>query len=261
MNSITLLWTGGWDSTFRLLQLVEDADVPIQPLYLVDEHRSSTPREIDTMRTIRSMVEDRCPKAREQILPTDYGSYRATTMESHYREMWEALKERGRVGMQYPILASHAEQNGIERMELSIEATTGTASILESKVEPRETRVGEVYVLPREISAPESMFARFAFPLLGYTKLDMKKEAERRGWMPVLQKTWFCFNPTFGLPCGKCQPCKIARKEGMAHRVGWAGPLLASVFRANPRVAIGRALGRLGVKQQVKQLLDRVDLR
>ena len=258
MEPVILLWTGGWDSTFRLLQLLHDTDAKIQPLYLIDEERASTPKEMEVMHEIRSDLEAQLPETRHRLLPTDYGSYRPTEMEPHHRKAWEALKERGRVGLQYPILASYAEQNGIERTELSIEATTGTASILESKVEPRETRGGEVYVLPRKTSAPESMFARFAFPLLDYTKLDMKREAERRGWMAILKKTWFCFNPTFDLPCGKCYPCKIAQKEGMGHRVGWAGPVLAYI--RHPRMTAGYVLERAGIKSEIKNLLRRAGL-
>ncbi|MCS3758255.1 hypothetical protein GGP90_003069, partial [Salinibacter ruber] len=132
MNSITLLWTGGWDSTFRLLQLLHDTDAKIQPLYLVDEKRGSTPKEIEVMRTIRSDLEAQLPETEDRLLPTDYGSYQATEMEPHHRKAWEALKERGRVGLQYPILASYAEQNGIERMELSVHAESGGRGFIDS---------------------------------------------------------------------------------------------------------------------------------
>lgn len=226
-SPVILCWTGGWDSTFRLLQLLHDTEAKIQPLYLVDEKRGSTPREIDVMRDIRSDLEEEGPKARERLLPTDYGSYRATTMEPHHKQQWEALKTRGRVGLQYPVLASFAEQNGIHQMELSIEATTGSANILKPVVRRKDTPAGSVYVLTPGVEGAEGLYERFAFPLLDYTKLDMKEEAERRGWMPIMRRTWFCFNPVLGFPCGKCTPCRIARKEGMDSRVGWFGPFLS----------------------------------
>ncbi len=230
-NTVTLLWTGGWDSTFRLLQLLHDTDARIQPLYLVDEERNSTPREIGVMRRIREMIEDEMSEEAERLLPTDYGSYRATRMEPHHREKWEALKERGRVGLQYPILASYAEHNDIDRMELSIEATTGSASILESVVKQRDTPAGPLHELPPSMDGEETLFRHFTFPLLDYTKLDMRREAERREWMPIMEQTWFCHTPIWGLPCGNCHPCRIARKEGMQHRVGVVGPLLNNTKR------------------------------
>lgn len=91
-EAVLLLWTGGWDSTFRLLQLLHDTDADVQPLYLVDEGRGSTPREIETMRTIRAKIERRWPQVANRLRPTDYGSYRATQMERHHRKQWEALK-------------------------------------------------------------------------------------------------------------------------------------------------------------------------
>ncbi len=232
-NAVELLWTGGWDSTFRLLQLVADTDAHIQPRYLVDEERPSTPREIDTMRTIRSMVEDRWPEARERLLSTDYGSYRATTMEPHHRKMWEALKERGRVGLQYPILASYAEQNGIDQLELSIhkeEQEGFLDTFLTKHTETKETEVGRVGQLDDE-GGPETLFKVFTFPLLDYTKHDMKQEARQRGWKDIMEKTWFCHNPILGLPCGGCYPCEITVEGGVRSRVGYLGPVLNVVRR------------------------------
>jgi len=173
-EAFLLLWTGGWNSTLRLLQLLHDTDVDLQPLYLVDEDRGSTPREIETMRTIRGRIEDKWPETANRLRPTDYGSYRATHMEPRHREQWEALKQRGRVGLQYPILASYADHNDMDRMELSIVATGGFQDILEPAVEQRDIPAGPVYALPSSVDGPEALFEHFTFPLLNYTKLDMK---------------------------------------------------------------------------------------
>jgi len=39
---VNLLWTGGWDSTFRLLQLILDTRATIQPVYVIDTARRSS---------------------------------------------------------------------------------------------------------------------------------------------------------------------------------------------------------------------------
>ncbi len=36
-----LFWTGGWDSTFRLLQLLLDEHKAVQTYYLLDSFRAS----------------------------------------------------------------------------------------------------------------------------------------------------------------------------------------------------------------------------
>lgn len=246
-EAVLLLWTGGWDSTFRLLQLLHDTDADVQPLYLVEEGRGSTPREIETMRSIRERIEHRWPETSNRLRATDYGSYRATRMKPRHREQWEALKQRGRVGLQYPILASYANHNDMDRMDLSIERRGGTIQdILEPVVEQRDTPAGPVYALPSSVDGPEALFEHFTFPLLNYTKLDMKGEAKRRGWMPIMKQTQFCFNPTFGRPCGVCHPCRIAKREGLGERVGYVGPLMFWVL--HPRMLAGTVIRKLGLR-------------
>ena len=50
---INLLWTSGWDSTFRLLQLVVEQKVSVQPIYIIDTGRASTLTEIKSMDIIK----------------------------------------------------------------------------------------------------------------------------------------------------------------------------------------------------------------
>jgi len=52
-GEVNLLWTGGWDSTFRLLYLVFVEKRRVQPYYIVDTERRSTLNELKTMHLIR----------------------------------------------------------------------------------------------------------------------------------------------------------------------------------------------------------------
>jgi len=56
MNSetINILWTGGWDSTFRVLELT-DKNITIQPYYLKD-NRLSEKMEIDTVKSLTEEI-------------------------------------------------------------------------------------------------------------------------------------------------------------------------------------------------------------
>src|SRR5690625_188135 len=51
-----VLWTGGWDSTFRVLDLIFNKKENVQPYYIIDEHRPSTSIELRTMDDIRKMI-------------------------------------------------------------------------------------------------------------------------------------------------------------------------------------------------------------
>lgn len=51
-----LFWTGGWDSTFHLLQLLLDEYKAVQTYYLLDSTRASCPEEIETILTIKKRL-------------------------------------------------------------------------------------------------------------------------------------------------------------------------------------------------------------
>lgn len=228
-EAVDLLWTGGWDSTFRLLQLVHGTEILVRPHYLVDEERPSLSRELTAMREIREAVEHELPDAMDRLLPTEFGNYQATEIDPRYARLWEEWNRRGRVGPQYAVLASYAQNNDLRGLELCIFGGEPPLSELKSHVEVRRVAGRRRRVLPDDVGGLEALFERFAFPLLGYTKLEMEREAEESRFLPVLERTWFCHDPVFGLPCGACIPCNIAREEGLGRRVGWLGPLLHRV--------------------------------
>lgn len=53
-----LLWTGGWDSTFRLLSLLLGEQREVQPYYIIDSlrYRPAVPAEREAMRLIRQRL-------------------------------------------------------------------------------------------------------------------------------------------------------------------------------------------------------------
>ena len=52
-HTTTLLWTGGWDSTFRLLYHVLIDKQPVQPIYFINPDRQSLREELKSMALIR----------------------------------------------------------------------------------------------------------------------------------------------------------------------------------------------------------------
>ena len=67
---VVLMWTGGWDSTFRLLQLLLQHRVPVAPLYMLDDTRASSPIERKTMEAIRAALAEQHPHTRALLQPT-----------------------------------------------------------------------------------------------------------------------------------------------------------------------------------------------
>ena len=64
-----------------------------------------------------------------------------------------------------------------------------------------------------------SIFSYFSFPLLQISKKDMKRIAAEKGFLDILEKTWFCHTPWHNRPCGTCTPCDLTIKEGFDYRI------------------------------------------
>ena len=54
MEERKILWTGGWDSTFRVIELSRK-NVVIQPIYVLDSGRKSTDYEL---KAIDKIIQD-----------------------------------------------------------------------------------------------------------------------------------------------------------------------------------------------------------
>src|SRR4249919_454123 len=65
-----LFWTGGWDSTYRLLWLLLVEGRHVEPIYLVDETRRSLHVERRTMQHLRERLAEIDPQTRNLLLPT-----------------------------------------------------------------------------------------------------------------------------------------------------------------------------------------------
>lgn len=52
----------------------------------------------------------------------------------------------------------------------------------------------------------------------------MAEIGKKKQWEEILEKTWFCHHPIShpfkkGVPCGICNPCKVAIEEGFGHKI------------------------------------------
>jgi hypothetical protein len=75
--TIHLLWTGGWDSTFRLIDLALTRKFRVQPYYLLDVSRRSTGHELLAMTRLRDLLERRDVAVRDRLLPIHFRDLRA----------------------------------------------------------------------------------------------------------------------------------------------------------------------------------------
>lgn len=215
---VNLLWSGGWDSTFRLLYIVFVEKRYVQPFYIVGIG-SSTPHELRAMHVIREEIAKRDPQLADLIKPTIIVSAHDIKPDPDITAKFNRLMERlpAPIGPQYEVFARFAKQWKIPNLELCVEfgeRSPNTLVNLLSRYVNNNLQMKQI-----EENDDASIFSFFSFPLLKLSKNDMKRIAAENGFLDILEKTWFCRKPWRNRPCGICVSCNLAIKEGFGYRI------------------------------------------
>jgi hypothetical protein len=238
--TIHLLWTGGWDSTFRLIDLALTRKFRVQPYYILDVSRRSMGHELLAMTQLRDLLERRDVGVRDRLLPTHFRDLRTIRPDARIRRALESLRERAFVGLQYEYLARFAQELGLDDLELGIHHDTQSVGRLQDCVAATSTDAGRSFRLDTTTagSAERTVFGRFSFPLYELTKPEMQRVAEERGVADLMALTWFCHRPRRdGSACGTCIPCSHTIEAGLAWRMPVAGRVrhqISLTRRVNP---------------------------
>ncbi len=254
---VNLLWTSGWDSSFRLLHLLLVQKRPVQPYYIIDRGRRSLDVELRTMEKIRKAVFSKAPDTQSLLLPIIFKELEEIKPNVLITRQYRRLVGLGRLGSQYEYIARYADEVGLTDLEMSIEKDLEvpiekrTFCFFASHVRPDVIgkRTGDFYnyrLRPQPANPDVSLFKYFKFPTIELTKLDMKALAIKYGFMDVMEHTWFCHSPKNGMPCGVCHPCSITIREGQGDRIPLVGrlrylvqykvrPTIKRVLRSSPK--------------------------
>ena len=222
-----LLWTGGWDSTYRLLDLVLRNNIVVQPFYLIDSTRKSTRIELLTMRKIKDYLFEKYPHTKNLILKTVYEDTGDISPDDQISHAYAIIREKHYLGSQFPWLARFCKEHKITNMELCAGLTPGGGSslIFEPFIEQVQIDSDFVYKIKEEcFDTPEGIiFKDFVFPLFGnYDKQRINKVSDENGWTEIMTMTWFCHTPILGkISCGVCSPCEYVYQGNMEWRMPW----------------------------------------
>lgn len=220
VNEVTnLLWTGGWDSTFRLLDLVLIQKQTVQPYYIKSTIRKSSELEVQTMDKIRRMLFELAPQSKLLLLPTIYKNVNDISPNEVLTQQYKRLSAAKHLGTQYDFLARFATEAGINDLELSIHKDDHAQKFLHPYVE--ETDHDGIYRLQQNPAYEDlKLFQNFRFPILELTKLDMQETAAKYNFLDLMNETVFCHTPQKnGKPCGYCNPCRYTMEEGLSRRI------------------------------------------
>ena len=236
---VNLLWTSGWDSTFRLLDLTIVRGRKVQPYYVLDSTRASSPLELATQEKIKAALRMRFPAAAQLIEPTISIRDDDIPPSPAISASFERLRQRSIIGEQYDYLARAARHWGLNDLELSVHVDDKLFRHLDGQVE----QVDGVFQLRDGASEDLKILAAFRFPILMMAKTDMEASARTNDFADLMEMTWFCFRPVRGKPCGICNPCRYTINEGMGRRIPWQGHVRGRVrnaLRTVRNMVIGR---------------------
>ena len=242
---INILWTGGWDSTFRLLYIVLVEKKAVQPYYIIDTGRKSTLHELTAIETIKHGLGDKSPQSAALIHDPIITMRRDIRNNHQISRQYHRIASMIHLGAQYEWIALFADYHKINDLELGlIKRQHKTGKSLQDLLAPNLTGKGHDCRLKTSLDNEDlGLFQHFRFPLIGLTKLDMESIARKHGYIDLMRNTWYCFHPTReGFACGRCRPCRVARQSGHAHA---PGTFLGAVVKGKISriVYIGRRLG------------------
>ncbi|SPJ34264.1 7-cyano-7-deazaguanine synthase [Kushneria phyllosphaerae] len=213
---IDVLWTGGWDSTYRVISAAMVNHQTVVPHYIVDLGRGSSLRELQAISEVRAVLAGIDPEAAARIEPLRITPVTEIPKNHELTGAWQRLTQQAHLGSQYDWLARYASSEDIRHLELSVHVDDKAYHFLKGRV--MATEDGS-WTFDDRIDADEAIFRFFDFPLLQISKTQMKAEAERHGFIEALERSWFCYSPIDQAPCGLCNPCRYTIEEGMAYRL------------------------------------------
>lgn len=250
---VNLLWTGGWDSSFRLLQLLLLHRREVVPHYLLDATRPSSRAELAAMERIRNHLFDEYPHTRPLLKPLRRFDVADLAPDARTKDAFARIAAETFIGSQYEWLARFCKQQGIGQLELAAGYRGGR---IHKIIEPFVTRTDSdgyrTYRLGQEHRNTKefAIFGGFSFPLFELSKLQTAEIAEANGWLGTLKLTCFCHKSRNGAePCGYCNPCLYAVDEGFGWRIPRRNRIKGAVYRAlirpmkAPAKAVLRHLG------------------
>lgn len=231
---VNLLWTGGWDSTFRLLQLLLLHRVPVTPFYLEDSTRASTAIELSTMSRIADHLRGAYPHVTALLHPTRIAAVSDVPEDAAINQALREIRTRSYIGNQYAWLPAYCKHNRISDIELGVHVDDKVQALLRPFAVAFEHPGGfrSMRVDPSHAGSAEfTLFRYFSFPLFHVDKVAIGRQADAAGWSAIMDMTWFCHKPVRGRPCGICAPCVYTIEEGLARRVPASRRALSYFYR------------------------------
>ncbi len=217
--TVYLFWTGGFDSTFRLCQLLFEKGEEVQPIYVSDRSmdnvqgakwkRQSWKYERHAIHQLIKLFEkETLPKGALLLEPIEFTKIPTSPRVD---QCMADLAGRGLMIRSKRQHGTLAEVTRHLKKPIEICIVKGEhfgrvlpegAFTLDVKGRPCLTRS-----IRRRIPSLR-IFSRLRFPLINLTKKEILEKAKEGGYLHILEHTWSCWFPKDNLPCGRCAMCR-----------------------------------------------------
>ena len=214
MDTINVLWTGGWDSTYRVLELLVMENQTVRPYYIVDPGRRSIANEIIAMARIRHYIETTFPTQAARLLPTEMVYLDAIPPDDEITGWIRQLASRTHVGSQYDWLARFAKYNATELELCAVRFAPVHSGLFGDYIVPLLVGKGHSCRIEGPFLEPGTeAFKYFRFPTIHLTKGEIRILSEKQGFIDGMKLTWFCLDPQRGtslraVPALQSGPCE-----------------------------------------------------
>lgn len=216
-----LYWTGGYDSTFRLCEMLINESKTVQPIYVslvLDNDckseetcnklwlRRNRKEERKAMQNIINVLREKYPFTKKTLLPLlevdkhiedNIFNYK---FENLFYE--DNLWPRKRKTHQYLFLSKYAyyHKKNIDIGVLGIHEGSKFAIYLRDNL----VLINGNY----ELNNKNHPLGYLTFPLYGRSKEDLLEKATLNNYQEILKLTWSCWFPRNGKPCKRCPMCR-----------------------------------------------------
>ena len=216
MNQVKVLWTGGWDSTFRVVELSRQ-NVEIQPIYIIDPNRESIKQERIAMKNIVEALKQKS-ETKAKFLEIKEIKLEDIPQDKEITDAYIKINKETGLGSQHEWLARLAKK--IPDMEIGTEkGTPETSRIIDAIQKFTKMKfVDGVGIVDKPQSTKEGclILGNFRYPIIQRTEKDMLKQIKEWHYEDVMKLIWFCHTPIKGVePCGLCHPCHVKIESGM----------------------------------------------
>lgn len=213
-----LLWTGGWDSTYRLVELSQ-REIVVQPIYVYGDNRSSERYERKAMSIILEMLKDDS-RTKAKILPVKFVDKKIIVQDIGITAAYNRVYKKTKLGSQQEWISCLAKQYpnleiGTEKTDESISKIMQTINLY-GKIE-KDTMGHNVFVANESGNDGDVLFGNLRFPIIHRSGPEMRDDIDRWGYSDVMNNIWFCHRPYYGDLCGVCHPCQLKIETRMQH--------------------------------------------